>query len=79
MRRTKTDGPQLATCEALVLHLSMQLGEFGPVQLTVAAGAIAKQFSEVTTVAGSTAGDTADEFCVVRYASWRGAIWSRWV
>ena len=59
----KTAAPQLATCEVLVLNGSMQLGELGPLQLTVAAGATAEQFSEVTTLAGSTAGDTAQIVC----------------
>jgi hypothetical protein len=59
----KTDQPQLATCEVLVLNGSTQLGEFGPVQLAVAAGATAEQFSEVTTLAGSSAGDTAQIVC----------------
>lgn len=55
--------PQLATCEVLVLHGSSQLGEFGPLQLTVAAGATAEQYSEVTTLAGSAPGDTAQIVC----------------
>jgi hypothetical protein len=59
----KTGQPQLATCEVLVLKGSTQLGEFGPVQLAVAAGATAEQFSEVTTLAGSNAGDTAQIVC----------------
>jgi hypothetical protein len=59
----KTGQPQLATCEVLVLNGSTQLGEFGPVQLAVAAGATAEQFSEVTTLAGSSAGDTAQIVC----------------
>jgi hypothetical protein len=59
----KTGQPQLATCEVLVLHGSTQLGELGPVQLTVAAGATAEQFSEVTTLAGNSAGDTAQIVC----------------
>jgi hypothetical protein len=54
---------QLATCEVLVLNGSTQLGELGPMQLTVAAGATAEQYSEVTTLAGSTAGDTAQIVC----------------
>ena len=54
---------QLATCEVLVLNGSTQLGELGPIQLTVAAGATAEQYSEVTTLAGSTAGDTAQIVC----------------
>jgi len=52
----KTGQPQLATCEVLVLNGSTQLGDYGPVQLAVAAG-------EVTTLAGSSAGDTAQIVC----------------
>ena len=59
----KTRQPQLATCEVLVLNGSTQLGELGPVQLAVAAGATAEQFSEVSTLAGSSAGDTAQIVC----------------
>ena len=59
----KTDQPQLATCEVLVLNGSTQLGDYGPVQLAVAAGATAEEFSEVTTLAGSGAGDTAQIVC----------------
>jgi hypothetical protein len=59
----ETGEPQLATCEVLVLKGSMQLGELGPLQLTVAAGATAEQYSEVTILAGSTAGDTAQIVC----------------
>jgi hypothetical protein len=59
----KTSQPQLVTCEVLVLIGSTQLGEFGPTQLAVAAGATAKQFSEVTTLAGSSAGDKAQVLC----------------
>jgi hypothetical protein len=59
----KTGEPQLATCEVLVLNGSMQLGELGPLQLTVAAGATAKQYSEVTPLAGSAGGDTAQVVC----------------
>jgi hypothetical protein len=59
----KTGAPQLATCEVLVLNGSTQLGELGPLQLTVAAGATAEQYSEVTTLAGSGAGDTAQIVC----------------
>jgi hypothetical protein len=59
----KTSTPQLATCEVLVLDGSMQLGELGPLQLTVAGGATAEQYSEVTTLAGSTTGDTAQIVC----------------
>ena len=50
---------QLATCEVLVLHGSMQLGELGPLQLTAAAGATAEQYSQVTTLTGSNASDIA--------------------
>ncbi len=59
----KTTQPQLVTCEVLVLNGSTQLGELGPLQLAVAAGATAEQFSEVTTLAGSTASDTAQVLC----------------
>ncbi len=59
----KTGQPQLATCEVLVLDGSTQLGDYGPVQLAVAAGATAEQFSEVTTLAGSSSGDTAQIVC----------------
>gem|GEM_PF-6764449 len=59
----KTGQPQFATCEVLVLHGSTQLGDYGPVQLAVAAGATAEQFSEITTLAGSSAGDTAQIVC----------------
>lgn len=59
----KTAQPQLVTCEVLVLNGSTQLGELGPLQLAVAAGATAEQFSEVTTLAGSTASDTAQVLC----------------
>ncbi len=59
----KTGRAQLATCEVLVLHGKTQLGDYGPVQLTVAAGATAEEFSEVTTLAGSSAGDTAQIVC----------------
>lgn len=59
----KTRQPQLVTCEVLVLNGSTQLGELGPVQLAVAAGATAEQFSEVTTLAGSNAADTAQIVC----------------
>jgi hypothetical protein len=58
-----TGEPQLATCEVLVLNGSTQLGELGPLQLTVAAGATAEQYSEVATLAGSTASDTAQIVC----------------
>jgi hypothetical protein len=59
----ETRQPQLATCEVLVLSGSTQLGQYGPVQLAVAADATAEQFSEVTTLAGSGAGDTAQILC----------------
>lgn len=59
----KTRAPQLVTCEVLVLNGSTQLGEFGPLQLTVAAGATAEQYSEVTTLAGNGVGDTAQIVC----------------
>ena len=59
----KTGQPQLATCEVLVVKGSTQLGDFGPVQLAVAAGATAEEYSEVTTLAGSGAGDTAQIVC----------------
>jgi hypothetical protein len=59
----KTRAPQLATCEVLVLNGSTQLGELGPLQLTVAAGATAEQYSEVTTLAGNGVGDTAQIVC----------------
>ena len=65
----KTGTPQLATCEVLVLHGSTQLGELGPLQLTVAAGATAEQFSQVTTLAGSAAGDTAQIVCQKGWAA----------
>lgn len=59
----KTDQPQFATCQVLVLNGSTQLGDYGPVQLAVAAGATAEQFSEVTTLAGSGPRDTAQIVC----------------
>ena len=59
----KTGAPQLATCEVLVLHGSMQLGELGPLQLTAAAGATAEQYSQVTTLTGSNASDIAQIVC----------------
>lgn len=59
----KTSQPQLVTCEVLVLNGSTQLGELGPTQLAVAAGATAEQFSEVTTLAGSSASDKAQILC----------------
>jgi hypothetical protein len=59
----QTGQPQLATCEVLVLNGSTQLGDYGPVQVAVAAHATAEQFSEVTTLAGSSAGNTAQILC----------------
>jgi hypothetical protein len=59
----KTGQPQLATCEVLVLKGSTQLGDYGPVQLAVAAGTTAEEFSQVTTLAGSSAGDMAQIVC----------------
>ena len=59
----KTQQPQLATCEVLVLDGSTQLGDYGPVQLAVAAGATAEEFSQVTTLAGSSARDVAQVVC----------------
>ena len=59
----KTRQPQLVTCEVLVLDRSTQLGDYGPVQLAVAAGATAEEFSEVSTLAGNSAGDTAQIVC----------------
>jgi hypothetical protein len=65
-----TNQPQLVTCEVLVLNGTTQLGTFGPVPLAVAAGATAEQFSEVTTLAGSGAGDSAQIVC---QKGWTGA------
>ena len=59
----KAGHPQLVTCEVLVLNGSTQLGQYGPVPLAVAAGATAEEFSEVSTLAGSGAGDTAQVVC----------------
>ncbi len=59
----KTKQPQLATCEVLVVNGSTQLGELGPLQLAVAAGATAEQYSQVTTLAGSGPHDTAQIVC----------------
>ncbi|MBV8462407.1 MAG: hypothetical protein JO368_03880 [Acidimicrobiales bacterium] len=59
----KTDHPEFATCEVLVLNGSTQLGDDGPLPLAVAAGATAEEYSEVTTLAGSGAGDTAQVVC----------------
>jgi hypothetical protein len=56
---SKSSQPRLVTCEVLGLNGSTQLGELGPTQLAVAAGATAEQFSEVTTLAGSSASDKA--------------------
>jgi hypothetical protein len=58
-----TGHTQLATCEVMVLHGSTQLGDSYPLQIAVAAGATAEQFSEVTTLAGSNAGDGAQVAC----------------
>jgi hypothetical protein len=55
----KTGQAQLVTCEVLVLNGSTQLGDYGPEPSAVAAGATAEEFSEVSTLAGSSAGDTA--------------------
>jgi hypothetical protein len=59
----KSGQPQLATCEVLVLKGHTQLGDDGPLQLAVAGGATAQEFSEVTTLAGSHPGDTAQIVC----------------
>lgn len=59
----KTATAQLATCEVLVLNGKSQLGDYGPVQIAVAAGATAAEYSEVTTVAGSSASDRAQIVC----------------
>jgi len=59
----RTRVPQLATCEVLVLNGSTQVGDYGPVQIVVAAGATAEEYSEVTTLAGSAVGDTAQIVC----------------
>jgi hypothetical protein len=59
----KTARPQLVTCEVLVLSGATQLGEFGPEPLAVAAGATAEEFSEVSTLAGNSGGDTAQVVC----------------
>lgn len=48
----KTGQAQLVTCEVLVLNGSTQLGDYG-----------AEEFSEVSTLAGSSAGDTAQIVC----------------
>jgi hypothetical protein len=58
-----THVPQLVTCEVLVLNGSTQLGDYGPVPLAVAGGATAEEFSEVSTLAGSSSGDTAQVVC----------------
>jgi hypothetical protein len=58
-----TTSPQLATCEVLVLNGKTQLGDYGPVQVVVAAGATAEEYSEVTTLAGNSAGDQAQIVC----------------
>jgi hypothetical protein len=59
----ETQQAQLVTCEVLVLHGSTQLGDYGPAQLAVAAGATAEEFSEVSTLAGSSPGDAAQIVC----------------
>jgi hypothetical protein len=59
----KTSDPQLVNCEVLVLNGSTQLGDYGPEPLAVAGGATAEEFSEVSTLAGSSAGDTAQVVC----------------
>jgi hypothetical protein len=59
----KTSQPQLVNCEVLVLNGSTQLGDDGPVPLAVAAGATAEEFSEVSTLAGNSGGDTAQIVC----------------
>lgn len=59
----KTHQAQLATCEVLVLDGSTQLGDYGPVQLAVAAGATAEEYSQVTTLAGSSTHDVAQVVC----------------
>jgi hypothetical protein len=64
-----TGQTQLATCEVLVLHGSTQLGDSGPLQIAVAAGATAEQFSEVTTLAGSNAGDRAQIACQSEFSA----------
>ncbi len=58
-----TGQAQLASCEVLVLNGKNQLGQYGPVVIAVAAGATAEEFSEVTTLAGSDSGDTAQIVC----------------
>jgi hypothetical protein len=59
----KSDEAQLVTCEVLVLNGTTQLGQYGPEPLAVAGGATAEEFSEVSTLAGSTPGDTAQIAC----------------
>ena len=59
-----TGQAQVASCEGLVLNGKNQLGQYGPaVIVAVAAGATAEEFSEVTTLAGSGSGDTAQIVC----------------
>ena len=58
-----TAKPQFVRCTVVVLHGSTQLGDEGPLELAVAAGATAEEFSEVTTLAGSGSGDTAQVLC----------------
>jgi hypothetical protein len=59
----KTGEPEFASCVVLVLHGSTQLGDYGPVTIAVATGATAEEFSEVTTLAGNSNGDTAQVLC----------------
>ena len=59
----KSDQAQLVTCEVLVLNGTTQLGQYGPAALAVAGGATAEEFSEVSTLAGSSSGDTAQIAC----------------
>ncbi len=46
-----------------MLDRSTQLGDYGPVQLALAAGATAEEFSEVSTLTGNSADDTAQIVC----------------
>lgn len=73
----KTGEPQLAACVVLVLNGSTQLGELGPLQLTVGAGATAEQYSEVTTLAESTRGNTAQIVCQKGYSPTDGCIFAQ--
>lgn len=59
----RTSQPQEANCQVLVLNGSTQIGDYGPVQFTVAAKATAEEFSQVETLSGSSAGDTAQIAC----------------